>query len=572
MKELIAKLLKEAIEEVGKDTNFKIEEKEIENNLTFPPNTSMGDYAFPCFFLESRIKISPSDLANYIREKFINLPKGISRVQTAGPYINFFLDRKEMTKNVIKRVLLLGDNYGKIPQKEKINTMVEFPGPNTNKPLHIGHLRNMSLGESVSRISQFNGEKVIRANLNNDKGIHICKSMAAYKFYGKNKNPPKKIKSDHFVGQFYAMFSQREKKNQKLELESHHLLQKWEEGDKETIELWKKMNNWALAGLQETYKRFGISLDKEYYESQIYEKGKKIIFEGLEKGLFKKDKEGNIIIDLSTEGLDEKVLLRSDGTSVYITQDIYLAKLKFDEFKLNKSIYVVGNEQDYHFKVLFNILEKLGFKNEGLKHLSYGMVFLPSGKIKSRESTKGVSADEIIDKVQELVKKELKSRYKLSKKELEERSLKISLGAIKYMLLKVDAKKNMIFNPKEAISFEGDTGPYLQYTYARASSILKKAKNKKKSFNVKELHEKEINLIKKISSFEEVVKNSYKNLNPSLIANYSYQLAQIFNEFYHTCPVVGSKNEGFRLSLVEATKQTLKNALNLLGIEVLEKM
>jgi arginyl-tRNA synthetase len=568
MKEIIIGILKEALEKQG----VEITEEEIIKNLSSPPTTSMGDYAFPCFFLEERTRIDPPHLAIELRDKIKELPKEISSVQTVGPYLNFFLNRKLFANSLLKEILLKKDKYGKILSKEKSSSMVEFASPNTNKPLHIGHLRNMSIGESVSRILEFGGEKVIRACLNNDRGIHICKSMAAYKLYGKNKNPPKSTKSDHFVGYYYSLFSQRSPKNKKLELEAHHLLQKWEEGDKETLSLWKKMNDWAFRGLKETYKKFGVKFDEEYYESKIYEKGKEIIMDGLEKGIFSKNKEGATLIDLNKEGLGEKILLRLDGTSVYMTQDLYLAKLKFEKFKLNKSIYVVGNEQDYHFRVLFLILEKLGFSHEGLKHLSYGMVSLPTGKIKSRESTKGLSADEIIEKIQKLVKKELSSRGKLSKKELENRSLKIALAAIKYFLLKVDSKKNMVFNPKEAISFEGDTGPYLQYTYARANSILKKTKNLKRTTLPKNLHEKEEELIKKLSEFKKIFEKAYLELNPSLIANYVYQLAQIFNEFYHICPVMKSKNEEFRISLVEATKQIIGNSLTLLGIETLEKM
>jgi len=563
MKEIIAKILKKTLA----DFKVDLKEKEIEDAIEIPPSSDFGDYSFPCFSLSEKLKQNPAKIALEIKNKINS--KEFESIQVKGSYLNFFLNKEKIAQDLIKEIISKKEKFGKSkPKKEKV--MVEFPSPNTNKPLHLGHLRNMSIGESVSRILEFNGEKVIRTNLNNDRGVHICKSMAAYEFYGKNKSP--NIKSDHFVGDFYVLFNKKEKQDKKLELEPQTLLQKWEQGDKKTILLWKKMNKWALDGFKETYKKLGIHHDKEYFESNIYKKGKEIILNGLKKGIFEKNSDGAIIADLKKESLGEKVLLRADGTSVYITQDIYLAKLKFDEFKLNKSIYVVGNEQNYHFSVLFSILKKLKFDfADKLKHLSYGMVNLPEGKMKSREGTV-VDADDLIDEVQNLVKKELNSRYKLPKKELESRSLKIALAAIRYFLLKVDTKKDMIFNPKESINFEGDTGPYILYSYARASSIIKKA-NKKKQFTIeKKLEKNEFELIKKLLQFEEIVSSAYNNMNPSAIANYSYQLSQQFNEFYHSVQVINSDNEQFRLALVDAFRQILKNSLFLLGIDTIEEM
>ena len=584
MKSIIAQILREAIKKEG----LTIKEEEIEKFIEIPPSAEMGDYAFPCFFLAGKMKERPDIIATSVRGNIEKIPKGFEAIETKGAYINFFVDRKTLAVNIIAEILEKRENYGKTDTGKKEKTMVEFPSPNTNKPLHLGHLRNMSIGESVSRILEFNNEKVIRANLNNDRGIHICKSMLAYQKFGKNKKPDKKIKSDHFVGDYYVLFNHKAKTNEQLENEAHAMLVKWESGDIETLKLWKQMNYWALQGFKETYKTYGIKHDTEYYESEMYTQGKEIIEEGVKKKIFQRTEDGSVKIDLKKEGLDEKYVLRSDGTSLYITQDIYLAYLKFKEFNLTNSIYVTGNEQDYHFAVLFKILEKLGF-NKGLTHLSYGMVALPEGKMKSREGNV-VDADDLINNVKKLVEKDLKKRYKLSKKELEDRSLKIALAAIKYMLLKVDIKRNMIFNPKEAISFEGDTGPYLQYSYARACSILKKAGKKNKT-NIKtknkaeqnenkdleteelgELEEKEIELVKKLSNFKEIINNSYTNLNPSVIANYSYQLCQIFNEFYHSCFVIGSEKEKFRLMIVDSFKQVLENSLNLLGIDVLEVM
>jgi arginyl-tRNA synthetase len=430
-------------------------------------------------------------------------------------------------------------------------------------------LRNLAIGESISRILEFNSNKVIRANLNNDRGIHISKSMLAYQKWGKEKTPDdEKIKSDHFVGEFYTLFNK--KKTKKLEKEAQELLKKWEEGDRRTLMLWKVMNNWALRGFEQTYKTFGIKHDVTFFESKIWKKGKDLIKEGLDKKIFTKSKKGEIKIDIKDEGLDEKILLRSDKTSLYITQDIALAKIKFDKYKLDQSIYVVGNEQEYHFNVLFSILKKLGFENKEMIHLSHGMVNLPEGKMKSREGT-AVDADDFIEKLRLMAEKELKKREKLSKSELKKRSLVIALASIKYMLLKVDARRNVLFDPGKSINFEGNTGPYILYSYARASSIMKKAGEQKK-FKVYDLEPKEIELVKKLSQFPEIVFNAYKSLNPSIIANYSYQLAQIFNEFYHACKVIGSEQEAFRLALVQSFRQVLKNSLKLLGIETIEEM
>ena len=570
MKEEIVKILKKSIKKEGVDCS----EEEIRNAIEIPPKTEMGDYAFPCFFLSNRFEIAPQLVAVKIRTNIrVGKKEGFSSVETKGPYINFFLDRPLIIVGLLKDVYENKKEFGKNRLGENKKTLIEFPSPNTNKPLHLGHLRNMAIGESVSRILEFSGEKVIRTNLNNDRGVHICKSMLAYKKWGKNRKPPKTIKSDHLVGEFYTIFSKKAKANPKLEKEAQELLVLWENKDKETLALWEKMNKWALDGFNETFKKFGISHDKNYFESQIYDKGKEIILNGVKEGIFSQEKEGAIFIDLEKEGLGKKYLLRSDGTSVYITQDIYLAKKKFEDFSIDKSIYVVGNEQDHYFKVLFSVLDKLKIiEKNNLYHLSYGMVNLPEGRMKSREGTV-VDADDLIFDVQKLVKKELKKRAKLKEKVLEERSLKIALAAIKYMLLKIDIKKDMVFNPKESISFEGDTGPYLLYSYARANSILKKIKISFSYGRADELEEKEESLGLKMLEFEKVAEDAYKSLNPSIIAKYSYDLCQIFNEFYHACPVVGSKEkEQFRISLVESFLNILGKCLNLLGIEPLEEM
>ena len=566
MKKEVVKVLKKALKEKGVD----LKEDEIEKLIEIPPNPEMGDYAFPCFSLSEKLKDDPARIALEIREKIGEPPATeFEDIQTEGPYINFFLNRKSIARQVVWDAITWKKKYGEGNAGKGKRTMVEFPSPNTNKPLHLGHLRNMAIGESISRILEFNGEKVIRANLNSDRGIHICKSMLAYQKWGKEKTPEnKKMKSDHFVGDFYVLFEK--KKTKKLETEAQEMLKQWEEGDRKTLLLWRLMNNWALEGFAETYKKFGIKHDITYFESKIYKKGKEMVLEGIKKGLFSQSKSGEVKINLEKKDLGEKILLRKDGTSLYIIQDLALAKIKFNDYKLDRSLHVVGSEQEYHFKVLFSILEKLGFKGKEMKHISYGMVNLPSGKMKSREG-KVVDADDLIEQVRILAEKELKKREKLSKAELEKRSLTIALAAIKYMLLKIDIKKNILFNPKESIDFEGNTGPYILYSYVRAGSILKKAPEQKK-FEVYELENKEIELVKKLSQFPEAVLNANKNLNPSVIANYSYQLAQIFNEFYHRCKVIGSEQEAFRLALVQSFRQVIKNSLKLLGIDTVEKM
>lgn len=546
------------------------EQLDFEKLIEIPKDNKNGDFAFPCFVLSKVLKSGPAKIAEDLALKLDKA--NFKKVVVVGPYINFFLNREKLAEKVIIEIEKQKDSFGKSEIGKGKKVMLEFPSPNTNKPLHLGHLRNMSIGESVSRIYEANGFKVVRSSINNDRGIHICKSMLAYKKWGDEKTPESENKkSDHFVGDFYVKYNDEFKKDESLEKEAQEMLKKWEDGDKETIELWKKMNKWAFDGFNETFNKFGIKLDKEFYESEIYKHGKEIISSGLKKGIFTKREDGAIIINLEKEGLGEKVLLRSDGTAIYITQDVYLAKLKFDEYKIDESMYVVGNEQEYHFQVLFSILDKLGIcDKDKLTHLSYGMVNLPEGRMKSREGTV-VDADNLIQELQDVVILGMKERGNFDEKNSEEKSLKLALAAIKYFLLKVDFKKSMVFNPKESISFEGDTGPYLEYSYARSSSILRKKEAGKFSIP-KELEEKELNLILKLNEFKGVVYDSYRQKNPALVANYSYKLAQMFNEFYHACPVIDSENEDFRLNLVKSFRQVLKNGLALLGIETLEEM
>ncbi|HIJ10732.1 TPA: arginine--tRNA ligase [Candidatus Woesearchaeota archaeon] len=541
--------------------NTTLTKKDVHNLLSIPPNPKLGDYAFPCFKLDGNPKEAAAKLKNKIK-----LPKYIEKCETAGPYLNFYLNKAELAKHTIESIADGKEKYGSANKKNKI--VVEYCGPNTNKPLHLGHVRNMAIGAAAVNLLQFQGNKTIPVNIINDRGVHICKSMLAYQKWGKGAKPD--IKPDHYVGNWYVRYAKEEKKNPELKNDIQKMLVKWENKDKQTRALWKKMNNWAYEGFSETYKKLGIKHDKNYYESKIYKKGRDIINNGLKKKIFHRKSDGAIAIDLG-EKLGEKIVLRADGTSLYLTQDLSLAEIKKKDYNPEKSIYVVASEQDYHFNVLTKILKILKSKSI-VYHLSYGMVNLPEGKMKSREGNV-VDADDLIENVKGLIKKELSLREKLSKKEIETRSLKIALAAIKYFLLKIEYKKNMMFNPKEALNFEGDTGTYLLYSYTRANSIIKKSKIKNiKSFSFEKPNEKEFLLAKKLSYFPEIALNSYKNLNPSLIANYSYQLAKIFNEFYHDSKVIGSDKETFRIYLVKSFRSVLKNSLNLLGIEPIERM
>lgn len=562
MKEKIAKL-------ISKETKINIEE--IKKLIEIPPSDSFGDYSFPCYQLAKIKKQSPllisQELSNKLRK---NISKEISSIEVKSAYVNFFIDKIYLAKKTIEKTKK--KSWGEIKNNNSQNIGIEYPSPNTNKSLHIGHLRNIIIGESISQIMKNANNNVYHLNLYNDRGILISKTMVAYELFANNINPlEKKIKPDKFIADLYVKFNKEAKKNKELEEKAKEKLRLWENKDTKTIELWKKLNSWAYQGLQQTFDLFGLSkIDKNYYESEIYTRGKEIINKGIKKGLFK-EKDNAIIIDLNKENLGEKVLLRSDKTSVYITQDLYLAEQKIKDFNLDSSYYVVGNDQEYHFKVLFTILEKLGLKKDW-KHFSYGMVTLPSGKMKSREGNI-VSADDFIKETQEIAKKGLIDRNpKINKNELEKKSLIIALAAIKYSLIKIDIKKDLIFNPEKALSFEGDTGPYLLYSYARANSILKKVKSNKREYNIIDLTNSEIKLIKKINNFENILTETYQNLTPNTLANYVYELAQIFNEFYHSCSIINSKEKEFRLDLVKAFKKTLKRSLDLLSIQTIEEM
>ena len=487
--------------------------------------------------------------------------------------------------------------------------MVEYSSPNTNKPLHLGHVRNNLLGWSLAQIMEANGNRVVKTNIVNDRGIHICKSMLAWKKWGNGATPESTgKKGDHLIGDYYVAFDQhyraelaeltakfkaegmadeeaekRAKEDSPLMKEAHDMLVRWEQGDEEVRALWKKMNDWVYQGFDETYKAMGVGFDKIYYESETYLEGKAKVEEGLAKGLFFRKPDGSVWADLSNEGLDQKLLLRADGTSVYMTQDIGTADLRFKDYPIDKMIYVVGNEQNYHFQVLSILLDRLGFKwGKELVHFSYGMVELPNGKMKSREGTV-VDADDLMEEMVSAARRtseELGKFADMTENERNDIARIVGMGALKYFILKVDARKNMLFNPEESIDFNGNTGPFIQYTYARIRSIMRKAEAEGIVLpsvlpDTLPLNEKEVQLIQKLNSFETVVEQAGKDYSPSGIANYCYELTKDFNQFYHDYSILNAESaeaKTLRLALAKNVAKTIKNGMQLLGIEVPERM
>ena len=489
-------------------------------------------------------------------------------------------------------------NYGQQSDRNKL-MMVEYSSPNTNKPLHLGHVRNNLLGSSIARIQEANGWKVVKTNIVNDRGIHICKSMLAWLKFGNGETPESSgKKGDHLIGDYYVRFD-KEYRKQVAELmasgkseddakreaplmkEAQAMLLKWEQGDKEVRELWAKMNSWVYAGFDETYKMMGVSFDKIYYESNTYLEGKKEVERGLQEGLFYRREDGSVWANLTNDGLDEKLLLRSDGTSVYMTQDIGTAKLRYQDYPIDKMVYVVGNEQEYHFKVLSLLLDKLGFPfGKELVHFSYGMVELPNGKMKSREGTV-VDADDLMEQMiqdaKEISKDKVNTLPDITEAEANEIARKVGLGALKYFILKVDPRKNMLFNPEESIDFNGNTGPFIQYTYARIQSVLRKAEtgSRQSAISNQQLNDKEVALIQRLTDYPSAVKQAGEEFSPAVLCNYAYALAQEFNSFYHDYSILNETNEqkkNLRLLMSAEVAKVLKHAMGLLGIEMPERM
>ncbi|MDF2448133.1 MAG: arginine--tRNA ligase [Bacteroidota bacterium] len=558
-----------------------------------------GDYTLVTFPYIKASKCSPEITGERIGEKLLSTNPSIIKFNVVKGFLNLSLSN-DFWLSEFKHICAQS-NYGIKPEKSSgKQIMLEYSSPNTNKPLHLGHVRNNLLGYSVATILKTQGHDVIKVNLINDRGIHICKSMIAWKLFGNGETPESSgLKGDHLVGKYYVEFDRAYKKEIQhlidngtskeeaekkapIMLKTQEMLQKWEAHDQEIISLWKMMNGWVYEGFAISYKKLGVEFDKMYYESNTYLLGKEAVQEGLSKKVFYKKMDNSVAIDLTADKLDEKIVLRSDGTSVYITQDLGTAIERFKEFPhISQMIYTVGNEQDYHFKVLFKILEKLGYQwAKECYHLSYGMVELPEGKMKSREGTV-VDADDLMDGMIETAKETTESSGKVSDFSNEEKEKlfhTIGMGALKYFILKVDPKKKMLFDPKESIDLHGNTGPFIQYAHARIKSILRDSKTDINGLNVHDgltLHEKEKELIKLQYDFPKILSEAANTYNPAVVANYIYDLARLFNQFYNECSVLKEpdlKIQTFRIKLIATTAAIIKNGMNCLGIEVPEKM
>ena len=572
------------IEADDKQIQLQKTRPEFEGNLTL--------VVFP--FVKAARK-APAQVAQEIGERLLG--ELVERFNAVQGFLNMVIAQDYWVHCLEK--IAADERYGLTPvTPESKLMMVEYSSPNTNKPLHLGHVRNNLLGWSIAQIQEANGWKVVKTNIVNDRGIHICKSMLAWLRYGNGETPESSgKKGDHLIGDYYVRFDKEyrkqiaelvaggmdeetAKKEAPLMKEAQAMLLKWEQNDPEVRALWKKMNDWVYAGFDETYKMMGVSFDTIYYESNTYLEGKKEVERGEKEGLFYRREDNSVWADLTKDGLDEKLLLRSDGTSVYMTQDIGTAKLRFRDYPIDKMVYVVGNEQEYHFKVLSILLDRLGFPfGKELVHFSYGMVELPNGKMKSREGTV-VDADELmaamIQDAKEVSKDKVLRLNDITEEEQNEIARKVGLGALKYFILKVDPRKNMLFNPEESIDFNGNTGPFIQYTYARIRSVLRKAAEQEQAKTGKiSLEEKEIELIQRITEFPNVIKQAGEEFSPAVICNYAYALAQAFNSFYHDYSILNEPVEAkraFRVQLSAVIARTIRQAMMLLGIEVPERM
>ena len=579
-------------QEVKKETiQLQATRAEFEGELTL--------VVFP-FLKMSRKR--PEETAQEIGEYLLRtVPEVISRFNVVKGFLNLSINTAQWIE--VLQDIWQNPTFGFVPvTNESPLVMIEYSSPNTNKPLHLGHVRNNLLGWALANVMQANGNRVVKTNIVNDRGIHICKSMLAWLKWGQGKTPETSgKKGDHLVGDCYVAFDkhyreevkqlvdqgmdeEQAKQEAPLIQEAHEMLVKWEQNDPEVRALWRKMNEWVYAGFDDTYKALGVSFDKIYYESETYLEGKEKVEEGLAKGLFYRRPDGSVWADLTKEGLDEKLLLRSDGTSVYMTQDIGTAKLRFQDYPIDKMIYVVGNEQNYHFQVLSILLDKLGFRwGKDLVHFSYGMVELPNGKMKSREGTV-VDADDLIatmiNDARQMSADKVNRLEDISEDEAQEIARIVGMGALKYFILKVDARKNMLFNPEESIDFNGNTGPFIQYTYARIRSILRKATEQGMQLSkvlpmTAGISDKEISLVQHLQGFETAVRQAGQDYNPSCIANYCYELVKEYNQFYHDFSVLREEDADkrtVRLALSAAVSQVIKNGLGLLGIEVPERM
>ena len=587
--EAVARAVKElyGIEADAQSVQVTTTKKEFEGNLTV--------VVFP--WVKAARK-SPEAVGTEIGQWLVDNEPAVDRFNVIKGFLNLVIE-PSFWSSVLRHIENTPDFGIKPVTEDSPLVMVEYSSPNTNKPLHLGHVRNNLLGYSLSRILAACGNRVVKTNIVNDRGIHICKSMLAWKKWGEGATPASSSKKgDHLIGDFYVLFDKHYKAQVKelmakgmsedeakdaapLMQEARAMLRAWEAKDPEVRALWEMMNSWVYEGFDATYKRMGVDFDKIYYESQTYLEGKEKVLEGLEKGMMYRKEDGSVWADLTPDGLDHKLLLRSDGTSVYMTQDIGTAKLRFQDYPIDKMIYVVGNEQNYHFQVLALLLDRLGFKwGKDLVHFSYGMVELPEGKMKSREGTV-VDADDLMDEMvstARTVSQELGKLDGCTPEEIEEITETVGLGALKYFLLKVDPRKNMTFNPKESIDFNGNTGPFIQYTYARIRSVLRKAADAGLTigdYTTAQPGEREITLIQRLADFPSVVEEAGRTYSPALIANYVYDTVKEYNQFYHDCSILHEQDEtkrSLRLALSDATSRVIKTGMSLLGINVPERM
>ncbi|MFO8063439.1 MAG: arginine--tRNA ligase [Spirochaetia bacterium] len=579
-KSRVARVLAELAAERGLDPSA-IDEASV--LVQRPPKPELGDMGFPMFPFARVFKTAPNAVAEMAAERLRQSGDvGNDVVETAGPYINVHIERTAYTAAVFQAIEQEGDTYGHGTSRSGERVMIEFSAPNTNKPLHLGHLRNDAIGESVSRIVKATGAEVRKVNLVNDRGIHICKSMLAYQKFGDGRTPESAgEKPDTFVGNFYVRFAEWSKEHPEAEEEAQQMLKAWEQGEPKTLELWNTMNSWAVTGIQQTYERTGVSFDKMYYESQTYGAGREEVLKGLESGVFYRDDSGTVWVDLEDIGLDKKVLLRGDGTSLYLTQDIGTAIRRYEDWPFDRLVYVVASEQRYHFKVLFSVLGRLGFEwAQNLFHLAYGMVNLPEGKMKSREGTV-VDADDLIDRLAELAQAEIRDKERDGEVEdIAETGEAIAIGALHYYLLAVDPMKDIVFDPDTSLSFNGNTGPYLQYTGARIRSILRKAGTSSapsaEGVDVSALDSiDDWELVKMLGEFPARVAEASEDFDPSHLTAYLFDLAKTFSKYYHEYPILTAptpKARDARLLLAISTAKVLKNGFYLINIPYLDKM
>ncbi|MGM5487912.1 MAG: arginine--tRNA ligase [Nanobdellota archaeon] len=535
--------------------------------LEQPPDPALGDFALPCFQLAKKLKKKPAQIAEDLAKQ-VQLGNAIEKVEVKGPYLNFFINEQKLAEELLPKIL---PGYGSAEKTGQV-VLLESPSPNTNKPLHVGHLRNMLIGDAMRRINTAAGHTPYIVNIVNDRGVHICKSMLAYQRWGEGTPESTGKKPDHFVGDYYVLFSRN--KTPELEAEALDMLERWETGDPEVMELWRTMNGWVLEGFRQTFERVGFTIDKDYFESEIYQNGKEIVMENLGT-VFQEEADGSVTIDLEDKGYGKKIVLRANKTAVYITQDLYLPQKRYEDFGFDRMIYIVGNEQIYHFNVLFEIFRKLNYPfADGCMHLPHGMIELPEGKMKSREGTV-VDADELLDEVRTITEQEIDNRYEdLTRDERELRINAIAESAIRFFFLKFNPLRDFVFKPSESISFDGETGPYIQYTHARLCSILRKAEVPE-DVNLKALREQETKeILKQLQEFPTTIKESANRNDPSIIARFLMRLAQATNEFYHKYPILKETEviRDARLVLIDATRQVLKEGLSLLGITALERM